>query len=491
MSDNVLDETVKLLKPLVEYFENAKDYIGKFDQSRVNKIESIVRNIESSRKGLLGFKKNDTDEYKFVVCHYITTLVEDIHQLYDTLNLPISMSSDNISGTTVKSLNVHFKKVSTLYSVYVRNLDTIVAKMIDSLTLESNNPSELSSLYSEYPNSTDLYTNKMLSLLNSAYKNKDTATVTKIQELIEHDKSVSLGEQPFVSPFLSFGLQSQNLVPKDLQTIIKDLGIRSKITKLSELQEKIGSGIIAVYRIQRENRVIVPPSKLSAPGEGICKIHKPIVFLPDQKEDKWEIKVYGGSECDKYLCLEILSHKMDQIRVLAGWQPSDRYIQFVPRSKLIKVLNRQLGRPDAYHKILDSALIDEYKSSIRSLVTTPIPVPWDIHLWALEIHTAVMESIKRVDIDQKVIEIMSTAFQHAIVQRIPKVRCVDTVLYLINWLDRQFQKDLLDILVQNTFEDDIAFGYQVKEVIDSLLKKHKNIFNIVTSKEYWINSIPD
>jgi hypothetical protein len=507
MSHQILHQTIDLINSISEYFENTKNILLSVDENKYNEIIQLISKSEENKAIIEEFIANHDlkgdkeiiDEI-FKKIHVLNQLKYIINKMYTLMDIKFDINID-VSKTKASNLNTWFNEISTIYSKYIKNVESnlniIESEYFDSLSNSEINLEDMNKLFYKYPYAINIYILLMNHYLDMAYRNKDNDKIQLILKLRENDKSHALGEKKWSSIQLSL-----NMVPQtELQSIEnlmkyvnhKDLNkIKSQSQLIEYFQNQTGKCLLLIIREQLQNCIHKLPSD------------KPesVISIFNTNNIKWSHKLYFGGTKDsikEYLCIEILNDdlKDTKARILGPWN-INRKKYWIDSSKLHKFTEQQYGRPEAYHKLLDKVLLTKINKNISQLVNEHVPkIDMGINLTKIHANYMIMikEIVKNGKIDETKInsDEFDQIFQSAFLNILePGPLVIETMIFLLNWLGKQYTKELLN---RYKFDKDILkdkptwFEKTSHDVMKYMLLKNDNIFHIIDRKNYFINKL--
>lgn len=506
--DRKLSNAVAVLDALESYFESLETYIKQTDRTKYDKVEAGITKCREYRKKFEILKGETGDEALFQFVHLHQSMRVLLNDLYTSLDFELPVGEE-ISKTRAYRLTEVFDKITKIYRTYIRDVAAEASSIIThaATVLKSTNPLDIQKYWQKWPNSIDLYTLAMTTLLDKSYHEKDNEKRQLIFEIIESDKRFILNEQEWLSPFLTFNCVPHVATPvpmawpalaEKLAEIAPDVKWRG--AGVVEGADASAPGVILVEREQDAGVVHVLPRGLTW-GPGITDDDMQTLLRPVMGTKwKWDIKVTDTPATARYVIVERMGD--DYWRVLVPWKYPRA---LVDKNVLVyKIKERAFGRPNAYHENLERPLRHMLSRRVATLSSEEAR-NHDVSLSVLRVTDQLMAEVKRGKgpADRRLEnDKLDKIFEAAVLEELShhNFRLKDAIFYWADWMRRSFRKDL-DAQVEKLVD---AGGNDLKEwtailenqvekavhaAVSGGLRKTDNVFKDLFDMEHKLNEV--
>lgn len=489
--DKKLSRAVDVLDALDSYFRSLETYIKQTDRDKFTKLEHGIEECRKFKNKFSTIQLDDSGLFQAVHLHAsMRKLLADLYVMLD-FELPVG---EEISKTRAYRLSDVFNKITTIYRTYIRDVVSEANEIVELATTKiiTKDPAELQSLWQKWPNSIDLYTNIMTSILNDSYRVKNRELTQHIFEILESDKRFILNEHKWLSPFLTFNCVPwmKTLSPKPWAEFARDLEI--------DASDETFDGAIVIRREQAQVSVIhlLPKGMEWAKGIVETDIHETLEPLPASTQWNWDVKIHDGPDTQTYYIIERTGE--DRWRALVPWKYPGVKLQ---RDILVhKIKEHAFGRPNAYHEQIERPLRQQLSKRVAVLAGEEARVQ-DVSLSVLRVTDSIMDELKRIKgetLDRIDSPKLDKIFESAVLEELSRhdLTLLDAVLYWTDWTTRDFRRDLdaavtrsasefttWDAVVENLVET------CVHHAVDSQLRKASNVFQDLFNKQHKINEV--
>lgn len=484
-------ELIETFDDISSYFDQIRDYLVRSSPVKLETVEKLLSAAKTCAKQIKKIEVKDT-ESAMEFMHNVGIMAYHTVSIFDQLDIKLQHhESDVLSKTKAAKLMSQWQDIATIYRRYMRDWQSRMEGMAAGLiTLVVGKPHEIQKLFHTYPMSIDLYQKYMIQAMDAAYKSGDQKLVSELTDMVEDDKSHALGERKYVSPFMTLGLYARE-APAKLGDIAAILECKSKT--LSAIADEIGGrqlGLMVVYRHQPSNFVAVKPVSID-PSSGLTsdKLQPILVELKDS-DWKWSIKMYN-SDMNNFIVLESLG---DGFRILTPWTHAQAS-NLVPRSRLSKVLQTQLGRPEQYFKLRDRQLSARWNPHVQKMAQRD-PPKIDTDVLGLnrgrvvsDMLAALQES-KGSDETRLADQAVWKAWQSGMLKDLANEKQISTLLYMLIWLEKQFKKDVFGAYKREK-PSDVVLWFQSRGsgLLKDLIGRNDNIFAVLAQKQNIIDEL--
>ena len=226
--------TKEVLSAIFVYVENVTEIIANTSPELALKIRKLLEHAEKLKKAISDEKSL---EGIFRSIHTMYSLDRVVSKLYAMIDFKID-SGDDVSSSKAEMLSNMFDGTTKIYKLYMRDFKKLAGVSVDELFILAQplfNAEKAQPLFHKYPWSIHLYVRLMTDALNSAYKERDFDAVNAITSQLELDKSHSLGEKKWTSPFLTMNLQPWTALPMTVAEVTKTAKLPATIKTLPQL----------------------------------------------------------------------------------------------------------------------------------------------------------------------------------------------------------------------------------------------------------------
>lgn len=495
--DKKLSRVIAVLDALEGYFESLQDYLKQTDHAKFTRLKRSIDESTEFKTRFVEITRGTMDDAAlFQTVHLYTGLSRLLQSVYHDLDFRLPVGEE-ISKTRAYRLTEVFNRVTTIYRLYVRDIQAELGSLVRDAgeRVKTTDPLEIQRLWQLWPNSIDLYTVLVTRELDAAYKTGDKERQTLIFEILETDKRFILNERQWISAFLSF-----NCVPETefgaFKSVANALDSNSTASKPRDIA-KSGRGVIVVTRrLENNTQHKLPTGVEWGPGITENDIRPILVHVPGDVW-KWQVEVLDEKDTREYAILETIAS--DMWRILKPWK---RPTVWIPRDTLIiKIKEEGFGRPLAYHALLNSALERAVNTRVANLVVEKAR-PVDVGLNVLRIEDLLMSQVKREKgaiQDRLESEALDKIFETAILGELhDAVHLLDALLYWTEWSRRDFRKELdLQIArnhdIMGAVDVDTVLEHKVRtilhDIVAAMLKKTDNIFQDLIDKQHKLDVV--
>lgn len=478
--DKRISNTIKVLESIVEYIDSLSEYLQKHDHNKFIRIRNNIESCEEYKTKFISLAKNMTksnsNDLYFQILHLFVSLSSTLIELYDEMDFEISVGED-ISQTRAYQISANFEKITSMYRVYIKNIVAEVQDIVDEgvkklRTASVSKLEEYSTIWSEYPNSIDLYT----SIISDAIK-QNKIEMYEIERIVENNKKYIIDEDNWISPFLTFNCSPHPDTPEPVS-----------FSKASSIVGKESKECIIVHRQMIENIIHKLPASLRF-GSGITKedISPTLVGIEGDKYD-WKLDVKSES---KYL-LEYLGK--DQWRVL------------VPNNKVIvkKISDKAFGRPEAYHQWIEGALKKSVSSSVAGVIVENARLA-EVGINILMITDALVTKVKKIKSNDVIAKLKDhsivIAFEEIVIEQLkPHIHLNDALAYLMHRSANWFTQDINVEISKNQppskesiKDNEVIEEHYIRQIIDAVITglfvKSDNILQDLLDKQHKLDVV--
>jgi len=499
-----LKRTVEILSSLEGYFESLAPYLQQTDRSKYDRLEKYIEKcIEYKTSFEKMSRSKKADEQYFQMLHDFTHLNIILQKIYKMLDIKIPVGED-ISKTRAYRLTDVFNKITSIYRIYIRDLQNDIQNYVDEVDREitETDPLVLQKYWQTWPGSIDLYTKKIQQRLDISTREKNVNLTSSILEIIESDKAFILEENSHIDPFLSFNCVPFRAcpVPMSWSDIVKNIPeLASKSVK--ELSKQYG--IVHLTRVTPRDYTHNLPTGVSA-ETGIRPEDIHINLIPhdsNKRTFEYSIHVSTGTHSG-YIIVEEISD--DKFRILVPRRHGSSPV--IPRDNItiIKIREKRFGRPESYHKWIEESLIQNISSRVANLAKNEIARNRDVSLGIVRIVEGIVSEVKRQKSNKTMLdkfedEKIDKTFCDLLLAELKDVYLLDILLYWIEDLKKTFRKELEteigkmdpETLASKTFgeNDEYELRETIHRVVTHILKKRQNIFQDLYNKQHKISVI--
>lgn len=441
-------QSKKVLSSINIYYEYIEDFLHKKFPEKENQILEL-------RDMLKDIPHNSNNNWESA--HYFHYTYYILDQIYKILDFRIDADSD-ISSTRGSEIEQHLTNLHKIYKLYMVDWMRLYNNMlVKAFNIEKNQPiTTWIENFEKYPHSIDLY---IMLMKQSSDKNK--------QKQIEIDKSKALGENEFISPYLTF-----NAIPSELLTL-SDIFKSDK--SISHIAEGFGNIIVIKRHINSTYFYNLPKFSITKSGPSENTIQTVLTKHEFNEDDDWSLNIYK-SDIDKYIILEEFSSKYYRI------------LYSNPHKSLIsKIMNKQFGRPHTYNKLITKNFT--IKSSIKKLSANIPKYKIDINLLISNIKE-IVRSMAKTDLKKMLLNkppISPVLMNELDKFTYPKyLNCV--LVAKMQQIDNKFYSEMIKNYSEHAPDKSNIMAWVDKHstiILDSILRSNNNIFQLLNISIYY------
>lgn len=490
--DTKLYRAMDILDAMSTYFQGLENYLKQTDHDKYDAVERGIEECRGYKRQFESLKLDDEGMFRAVHIH--SQMRKTLQRLYENLDFKLPVGEE-ISKTRAYRLSEVFNKITAIYRTYIRDVAAEASEIVREAhsRLGTHDPSELQRYWQKWPGSVDLYTLAQTTLLDESYNTKNVAARTQILEILERDKRFILGEEEWISPFLTFNCVPWTKTPRptewaEVAAELEQAGVRPRRD----------NDVIIVERCQGRGPVHLLPKAMEwGPGVTESDIHNTL-YTPEAASGwQWDIKIHDQPDTKQYLILECMGD--DLWRVLTPWKFARAE---TPREMLVnKIKSHAFGRPQAYHSQIERALRQQLSGRV-AVISTEAARSYDVSLGVLRVTSGLMDHIKKSkgDIYTRLDnEELDRLFETAVLEELSKhnLHLLDAVLYWVDWSKHNFRRDLdaaaekIEIENPREWNDLVAHRVEkcVHHAVDAQLRKSSNVFQDLLDKQHKIDEV--